>query len=75
MDDENGREPFNENLLTRLARARRTKLHRLQMRDACECVFYSVHRIVLGEFQCRSPRYMCGVSGMGKKTDLDIKLE
>lgn len=36
-------------LLARLAEARRTELHRLQVRDACKRVFYSVHQIMLSE--------------------------
>ena len=47
MEDENWRKRFNEHLLARLAESRRTELDRLQVRDACECVFYSVNRIVL----------------------------
>jgi hypothetical protein len=34
-------------LLARHVAPRWTELHGLQVRDACECVFYSVHRIVL----------------------------
>ena len=47
MDNENGWESLDKHLLARLARARRTKLDRLQVRDACQCVIYSIHRIVL----------------------------
>jgi hypothetical protein len=45
VEDENGWEHLD--FLTRLAEARRTELHRLQVRDPCQRVFYSVHRIVL----------------------------
>jgi hypothetical protein len=47
MEDENGWELLDENLLARLAKARQIELDRLQVRDACECVLYSIHRIVL----------------------------
>ena len=47
MEDQNGRKHLDEYLLTRLAEARRTELHRLRVCDTCKCVFYSVHRIVL----------------------------
>jgi hypothetical protein len=47
MKDYNWRKHFDENLLARLAEARRTDLHRLQVCDTCKCVFYGVHRIVL----------------------------
>jgi hypothetical protein len=51
MEHENGWKHLDENLLARFAEAaRRTgELNMLQVRDACECVFYSVHRIVLLE--------------------------
>ena len=49
MEDENGRKRFDERLLARPVGARRTELHRLQVRDPCERVFYSSHRIVLSE--------------------------
>ena len=49
MDDENGWEPLDEHFLARLAQARRTELDMLQVRDACQCVVYSIHRIVLSE--------------------------
>jgi hypothetical protein len=48
MEHENRWERLDENLLTRLA-ARQTEPNRLQVRDACESFFYSVHRIVLLE--------------------------
>jgi hypothetical protein len=52
VEDENRRKHLDLHLLARLrlerlARARWTKLHRLQVRDPCECVFYSMHRIML----------------------------
>ena len=43
MENENGWEHLDEHLLACLAEARRTELHRLQVRDACESVFYSGH--------------------------------
>ena len=43
MEDENGRKRLDEHLLARLDESTRTELHRLQVRDACECVFYSVN--------------------------------
>jgi hypothetical protein len=39
-------------LLARHVEAGWTELHGLQVRDACECVFYGVHRTVLLEFRC-----------------------
>ena len=40
--------PRDEHLSAWDAEARRMiELHGMQVRDACECVFYSVHRIVL----------------------------
>ena len=47
MEDENGRKRLDEHLLARLAESRRTELHRLQVRDTCECILYSANRIVL----------------------------
>ena len=49
MEHENRWERLDEHLLARLAIARRTELHGLQVRDACEFVFYKLHRIVLLE--------------------------
>ena len=49
MEDENGWERLDENLLTRLTGARLTKLNRLWVRDTCKCVSYRVHRIVLSK--------------------------
>ena len=40
MEHENGWEHLDEDLLTE---TRRTELNRLQVRDVCECVFYSAH--------------------------------
>jgi hypothetical protein len=47
MEDENRRECLDVHLLARHVAPRWTELHGLQVRDACECVFYNVHRIVL----------------------------
>ena len=47
MKDKNGWELFDKHFQSRLAKAGRTELNRLQVRDACECVLYSIHRIVL----------------------------
>ena len=47
MEDENGQKRLDVHLLACLAESRRTELHRSQVRDTCECVFYSVNRIVL----------------------------
>jgi hypothetical protein len=47
VEDKNGWKHFDEYLLARLAEVRRAELHRLQVRDPCKCVFYSVHRIML----------------------------
>ena len=72
MEDKNGWKLLDEHLLARLAEARRSELDRLQVRDACECVFYSVHRIVLESFDV-SHQDIC-VGGMGGgKTDLDVQ--
>jgi hypothetical protein len=49
VEDENWWKFLDENLLTRFAGTRWTTLNRLRMRDACKCVFYSVHRIMLSE--------------------------
>lgn len=49
MEDENRRKRFDEHIPARLVEARRTGLHRLQVRDSCERVFYRAHRIVLLE--------------------------
>ena len=47
VENENGWKHLDVHLLARLSEARWTELYRLQVRDACECVFHSVHRIVL----------------------------
>jgi hypothetical protein len=49
MEHENRWERLHEDLLARVANARRTELHGLPVRDACECIFYNMHRIVLLE--------------------------
>jgi hypothetical protein len=46
MEHENGRECLDEYELTRFV-AGRSELNKLHVRDVCECIFYSVHRIVL----------------------------
>ena len=61
MEHENKWERLYEHLLARLAEARRTELHSLQMRDACESILDGVHRIVLLELLCQSPGHMRGV--------------
>jgi hypothetical protein len=73
MEHENWRERLDEHLLARLA-ARRTKLNRCQVRDAFECVFYSVNRIVLLEVSMSVPKICVGEMGRGI-TDLDVELE
>ena len=75
MEDENERESLDQNLLARLTQARRTELDRLQMRDTCECVFYSVYRTVLSNNFCVSHQDTC-VGKIGKgKSDLDVEME
>ena len=61
MEHENRWERLDKHLMVCLAGARRTELHRLQVRDACESIFNSVHRIVLLELLCQSPGHMHGV--------------
>jgi hypothetical protein len=75
MEHENRWENLDENLLARLAEARRSELHGLQVRDACECVFYIGHRIVLLECFDLSRQDIC-MGKMGRRvTYLDVKLE
>ena len=62
MEHENGRECLDEYSLTRLV-ARRSEPNRLHVRDACECIFYSVHRIVLLKCFDVSHQDMCGSNG------------
>jgi hypothetical protein len=73
VDHENGWKRLDEHLLARLAEARRTELHRLQMRDACECTFYSVYGIVLLEKLDVSHQDIVWVK-WGGKTDLNVEL-
>jgi hypothetical protein len=69
MEHENRWEHLDKHLMVCLAGARRTELHRLQVRDACESIFNSVHRIVLLELLCQSPGHMHGVEWeKGKRT-------
>jgi hypothetical protein len=71
MEDENGWKRLDKHLLARLTEARRTEVRRLQVRDARDCVFYSVHRIMLwiGEFS------MSVICVGGWETDPDVELE
>jgi hypothetical protein len=43
MEDENGWQSLEKNLLTRLARAGLADLHGLRLQDVCECVLNSVY--------------------------------
>jgi hypothetical protein len=75
MEHENGWERLDEHLLARLAEAIWTELNRLLVRDACECVFYSVYRIVLLKCFDISRQDICVGEMGGGKTDLDVELE
>ena len=72
MEDENGRKRLGEHLLGRIADARQTEPHRLQVGDPCECVFYGVHRVMLLEV---SHNDICVGKMGGGKTDLDFESE
>jgi hypothetical protein len=75
MEHENRWERLDEHFLARLAIARRTELRELQVRDACECVFYNLYRIVLLErFDVSHKKTCVGRTG-GEKTDLDVEME
>jgi hypothetical protein len=49
MEDKNGWKRLEKYLLACIARARLADLHRLGLRDVCECVLNGVHRIGLRE--------------------------
>lgn len=77
MEDENFWKLFDEQLLARLAGARRTalRIHRLPVREACECVFYSTPRFVLLEsFNVRDRDIIVSEMG-GSETDQNAQLE
>ena len=68
MDDEYRWKHLDERLTARLVDARWIA-HRLRVGDSCECVFYSMYRIVLFGFQCQSSGQMRGQMGKeGKRT-------
>ena len=75
MDDEDRWKHFNERLPARLVDARWIEVHRLRVRYSYECVFYSMYRIVLFEFQYRSSGICVGKMGERGKTDLDVELK
>ena len=75
MDDEYRWKHFNERLPARLVDARWIEVHRLRVTDSYECVFYSMYRIVLFEFQYRSSGICVGKMGERGKTDLDVELK
>ena len=52
MDDEYRWKHLNERLPARLVDAHWIKVHRLRVGDLCECVFYTVYRIMLFKFRC-----------------------
>ena len=60
MDDEYRWKYLTERLPARLVDASWIEVHWLRVGDSCECVFYSVYRIVLFEFQYRSSGHMRG---------------
>ena len=60
MEHENGWKRLDEHLLARLTEARQTGLNGLLVRDACECVLYSVHRVMLLESFDISHYNVCG---------------
>jgi hypothetical protein len=72
MEYKNGWKHLDENLLARLTEARRTELNRFQVRYACECVFYSVHRIVL--LRCFNVSHQ-DICVRGRESDLDVELK
>ena len=75
MEHENRWKRLDEHLLARLAIARRTEPHGLQVRDACEYVLYNLDRIVLLEgFDVSHQETSVGGIG-GERTDLDVEME
>ena len=74
MEHENWWKRLQKHLLARLGRAGLADLHGLGLRDLCECVLNSMHRLGLGQgLGCYSPGHVYG--RRRGETDLNVEFE